>query len=93
MKFDKNDINAIAGSAFEMILEDYEDFFNMSYEDLSSVRQKDYLTEVQKRLNHYFDNEFRSIEEHWSDKDTEIKRLENENRRLKQQLVDINKTW
>lgn len=93
INFSKNDIESIATSVFEMILEEPEDYIEVSYEDLSSVMRKDYITRVQEKLNYYFEDELKNIDEYWSDKDTEILRLENENRRLREQLADINKTW
>lgn len=92
-KFDKYEIDEITECIFETILEEPEFRLDVRYEDLSSAMQKDYLTEVQERLDFYFKEELENIMKNWSDKDTNIKRLENENKRLRQQLADANKTW
>ena len=92
-KIDDFDIKEIAESTFESILEEFIFYMNVEYYDMSSKTQRDYLIGVKTKLDTYFEKELDRIQEEWSDKDDEMVRLENENKRLRQQLANANKSW
>lgn len=92
-KLDKYDIEQIAESAFERILEDPEDYMSVAYPDMTSADQEKYITSIKKILDDLFDTELEEIEKNWSNESAEIKRLKNENARLKEQIRSMDTSF
>ena len=86
-KINQHDIELIAENAFEMMLEDTEDYINQFYNDMTSKQQKEYVEKLKIALNKIFDNELNEINKNWSSDSSEVKQLKNKIKELEREIA------
>lgn len=93
-RIDENDITHIAESAFEMALEDVEVYTGgNSYDDMTSMQQKEFILGLKLALDMLCDNELNIIRENWSNDSGEVKRLKNRIKELESELEASRGNW
>lgn len=92
-KINQHDIELIAENAFEMMLEDTEDYINQFYNDMTSKQQKEYVEKLKIALNKIFDNELDEINRNWSNDSSEVKQLKNRVKELEREIAISRGNW